>query len=400
MQFDRFMYTFAFFGALASCAAAAPSIEYVQISQRPGTKWLDIEYRVLNPDGEPTTVEFVGRDRSRGTEVPMRSMTGDGVGGIPVNPGIHHAVWDAGRDWGGNVTTDFAVTVRVLADGQPLPAGVVFVQGGTFTMGDPETIGFADERPPHAVTVDAFLMAKFEVTNLEMASVLQWAVDNMAVTVEDGKLRNRQGDGQVLYDLDAPASRLRFSGGVFSVTAGNESDPCQSVSWYGAVAYCNYRSAMEGRSPRYDMSDWSCDWSKDGYRLPTEAEWEYAARGGAFAEDTICSGSDDAGSVSWYADNSAGRAHAVGTKAANEIGLYDMSGNVSEWCWDRYAETYYQVSSAIDPRGPDNGIYRVVRGSNYTSGITDSRLSRRGYKVPAYLDGTLGFRIVLGGAGK
>ncbi|MBL8968298.1 MAG: SUMF1/EgtB/PvdO family nonheme iron enzyme, partial [Spirochaetaceae bacterium] len=151
---------------------------------------------------------------------------------------------------------------------------------------------------------------------------------------------------------------------------GEGARPVMGVNWYEAVAYCNWLSAREGLEPCYAgagrLTD--CDFGKNGYRLPTEAEWEYAARGGHLAavnrdaageagatgaaRGRLFAGSASADEVAWYESNSGGVTHEVGSKAPNELGLHDMSGNMYEWCWDWFRDDYYASSPALDPTGP------------------------------------------------
>ena len=286
-----------------------------------------------------------------------------------------------------------------------VPEGFVLVEGGTFTMGDTWGDGYGREKPAHQVTVSSFSMSVTEATNRQVADVFQWAYDNGKVTASSSTGTNAAGDSRELLDLDAGDCQISFSGGTFSVDDGKGSHPCVEITWYGAAAYCNFLSEKEGRTPAYDFSDWnSCDWNADGYRLPTEAEWEYAARGGR--ADTDPGGDDDhkyAGSdentslddMAWYRDNSGGHSHEVGGKEANELGLHDLSGNVWEWCWDWCDSGYYSDSPGTDPQGPGSGSSRVIRGGGWGSFAGVCRVAFRVRFRPG--DGYInyGFRPVL-----
>ena len=147
----------------------------------------------------------------------------------------------------------------------------------------------------------------------------------------------------------------------------SDDHPVTCVSWYDAVAYCNWKSQTEGLTPCYSGSGSSttCNFFANGYRLPTEAEWEYAARGGENSRGYTYSGSNSADEVAWYTNNSGNKTHQVGQKKVNEMGLYDMSGNVWEWCNDWYDPSYYGSSPGQNPRGPSSGSSRVVRGGSW-----------------------------------
>lgn len=222
---------------------------------------------------------------------------------------------------------------------------MVLVEAGSFKMGSEE--GYAQERPVHTVTLTrSFYIGIYAVTYAEYARYCERKVECGA-------------------DHD---------------DTGREIHPVSYVDWYDAVAYCNWLSNKVGLTPCYLEKGklTECDFFANGYRLPTEAEWEYAARGGHKNQGFIYSGSNDPDDVGWHAGNSGGEAHPVGQLKPNELGIYDMSGNRWEWCWDWYDEHYYASSPAIDPTGPT----KVPRGpfverSRRSSSAKENTLSLR-----------------------
>ena len=180
--------------------------------------------------------------------------------------------------------------------------------------------------------------------------------------------------------------------------------PVEQVSWFEAVEFCNKKSIAEGKVPCYTIAgDYNLHWElgsvemkrTGGYRLPTEAEWQYAAGGGA--EQLIYAGTNDVALVSnyaWYVKNSGGATWGVGGKLPNSLGLYDMGGNVSEWCWDRTSGTGYPSEERTNPTGDSTGVYRIYRGSCYGNDINSCRNDLRILYFPSLIARTIGFRIV------
>jgi formylglycine-generating enzyme required for sulfatase activity len=263
------------------------------------------------------------------------------------------------------------------------PIQMVVVPGGTFHNGTTD------------VTVSSFKMSATEVTQAQYQAVIGENPSNF---------RNvpwrKEGDPRK-YPEDL-------------------SRPVEDVSWYETIVFCNKLSMMEKLTPVYtiagskDPDDWgwttigtpknsrvwdaaSMDISANGYRLPTEAEWEYAARGGTPADNFRYSGSDDIDAVGWYESNSGNITHSVGLKRKNRLGLFDMTGNVSEWCWDW--DGIYANGPQVNPTGPVSGELRVVRGGSYIDPAdkcsVSERLSFRVGSFPSHNYVNLGFRLVL-----
>ena len=247
-----------------------------------------------------------------------------------------------------------------------LSANFIRVEGGTFQMGTPSG-GGSDERPVHTVTLKSFSISKYQVTQKEWYEI-------MGTTIRQQRdMENRP----------------------LSILGEGDNYPMYYVNWYEVVEYCNRRSIKEGLEPVYRGSGNNiiCDWSKNGYRLPTEAEWEYAAKGGTKEYITTeYSGSNSVGAVAWYYDNSNNSSHPVGTKAANNLGIYDMSGNVWEWCWDWYGD--YTSSSQTDPRGAVSGPGRVLRGGSWNNWSVNVRSAVRFNYTPSKWRNDIGFRLV------
>ncbi len=179
--------------------------------------------------------------------------------------------------------------------------------------------------------------------------------------------------------------------------------PVSGVDWFDAVSYCNWLSEKAGLSPCYSGGGRAtkCDFLANGYRLPTEAEWEFAARGGNQSQGFIFSGSNDPDEIGWHAGNSGGKAHPVGQKEPNELGIYDMSGNRWEWCWDWFDAEYYAASPEVDPTGPLKPleVRFVNRSRRSSSAVQDAetlRVAFRSYDGVSY-PGDNGLRLVRSG---
>lgn len=237
----------------------------------------------------------------------------------------------------------------------------ILVEGGSFNMGTDKVVETA-EGPPHNVTVNTFWLAKTEMT------------------FED-------------YDKFCNETKRDTMG---SAGWGRGKQPAIWVSWNDAIAYCNWLSGKEKLSKCYKIDTTGAvtylDTAK-GYRLPTEAEWEFAARGGNKSEGHSYAGNDDINAVAWYKANSEGRTHPVAQKAPNELGLYDMDGNVWEWLWDIFDSNYYRNSPADNPTGPATGPYRVMRGGAFYNNANYAKVFTRQNSYVVFRQNSVGFRI-------
>jgi len=267
------------------------------------------------------------------------------------------------------------------APGPPKPVEMVLVSPGTFMMGSPsdEQDRDPDEGPQHQVTLtQGFYMGKYLVTLGQYVKFLE------ATGMESGVDWN---------DNNCPLSR---SGGSYTLRDGRSwNQPMAEVSWYGAAMYCNYLSEKEGLQSAYNLDTWEVDWSANGYRLPTEAEWEYACRAGT---QTRFYWGDDPGYTEikdycWYdGDNSPSGLREVGQKRPNAFGLHDMSGYVYEWCQDWYES--FSSSDQTDPIGPNSGSNRVLRGGFRDEGARNCRSAQRHNSSPDERHASIGFRLL------
>ena len=250
---------------------------------------------------------------------------------------------------------------------------------GTFMMGSPGTEPNRNsDETQHSVTLSVFYMGKYEITQEQYEAVMGNNPSNFKSGAAAGENQGKR--------------------------------PVEQVSWYDAIVFCNKLSMMEGLTPAYSIggntnpsvwgaaptssnSTWDavvCNWNANGYRLPTEAEWEYACRAGTTtAYNTGDMMSDDTG---WYYDNSNNITHEVGKKPANAYGLYDMHGNVWEWCWDWYGS--YGSAAQTDPVGASSGSYRMLRGGGWNSSAQHMRSAYRNFYNPSDRFNSLGFRLV------
>ena len=237
---------------------------------------------------------------------------------------------------------------------------MITIPGGIGRMGD--IVGNAnqpDELPVHQVSLSPFMVSKYEIT-------------------------------QELY--------MQVMGNNPSANIGSMANPVDNVTWYDAVRFCNALSTHEGLNPCYIETvdnTFECDFNTNGYRLPTEAEWEYACRAGSETAFHSGGNEEDVERVAWCAANSDGISHPVGLKEANDYDLHDIHGNVAEWCWDWYNPAYYSNSSLDDPEGPDSGRIKVTRGgSYYMDGFALRSSSRVHFLDPAVKGSQTGFRVV------
>ncbi len=232
---------------------------------------------------------------------------------------------------------------------------MVPIPGGTFRMGDVNATGVVrDMYRPRKVTVSSFEMSATEITQRQFRMFRR-------------------------YKMNAYAA--------------NDSMPIILMNWMDAAEFCNDMSMRFGLSKCYEEYFWTCDFSKNGFRLPTEAEWEYACRAGTSSEFYTGNSEMDLSRAGWYRGNSLEKLHPVGLKQPNAFGLYDMTGNVFEWCNDWFG-IYAGPDSVKDPSGPKNGSNRVLRGGSWYNNSFACRSSYRVFGDPENRRLYVGFRVV------
>jgi formylglycine-generating enzyme required for sulfatase activity len=260
---------------------------------------------------------------------------------------------------GSNLPTTGGETPKIITTKSGVE--MVLLPAGSFEMGS--RAGREDERPMHKVTIDSFLMDRHEVV---------------------------QAEYEKLGQMEAFANPSHFKGTDL---------PVEQVTWPQAARFCNARSRAEGLTPCYNEDTGECDFNADGYRLPTEAEWEYACRAGTDGDYSFGNEARQLGDFAWFLDNAVKKTHPVGQKKPNPWGLYDMHGNVAEWCNDVYDKEYYASSPENNPHGPADGKEYALRGGSWKS---SSDALRSGYRLgeqPGFSDACLardaiGFRCV------
>ena len=272
--------------------------------------------------------------------------------------------------------------------------GYALAEGGTFKMGSPDDEIEADsnEKPQHDVTVSSFYISKYETTHAEYIEFLNSAEEKADGTKDGYRFIYMYEDTSAVENI---GGEFRFKDGVTMFPTSDT--PVAHVTYWGAMMYANWLSNQAGLTPVYTIGTTvegptaTASWEANGYRLPTEAEWEYAAKGGDQSMGYKYAGSDNVDKVGWYSSNSCFSTHPVGQKEDNELGLYDMSGNVSEWCWDRYGE--YLPESQTNPKGSTD-LYRVLRGGDWENDAVDLRSATRNSLHPTFTNNSTGFRLV------
>jgi formylglycine-generating enzyme required for sulfatase activity len=320
-----------------------------------------------------------------------------------------------GGDIDGDGTTDFN-DFAIMADHwslhEPDPNEMVEIPAGEFDMGDHYGVGRADELPVHTVYVDSVYMGRYEITNQQYCDFLNAAdvkvVGNKVFEISDSTnwypYFTTYGEPPYGY------SQIAHSDGTFSVRSRDgysmADHPVVFVSWRGAVAYCNWRSDQDDYEQCYDISAWQCDLSKRGYRLPTEAEWEHAARGGCldpYYEYPWCDNAINCTKANYYYGSTCNplglssdpHTAPVGYYSANNFDLYDMAGNVAQWCNDWYGSEHYSVSGYDNPTGPASGDRRIIRGGTWASLAQHCRVALRSWNYPSGSSYSTGFRLAL-----
>ena len=331
--------------------AGDPVVSKVQAAQRPGTHKVDIRYDVADADGDALWITVkVSDDGGTTYAVPAASFSGDNGFGIKPGSG-KHIVWDAGVDWGGKYSAN--MRFRVTAN-DSFSKTMSWIRPGNYTMGSPrnENGRQSHEGPQTKVTISkGFWMGKYEVTQEEFKSLM---------------------------------------GTNPSQFKGELNLPVDTVTWNEAMSYCE----------RYTLKNKREGLLPDGYeyRLPTSAEWEYACRAGTTTRFNFGNDESQLGEYAWYVSNSNNRTHPVGQKNPNRWGLYDMHGNLWEWCLDWYYT--YPGGSVIDPRGPNTGEGRVMnRGGGWAYDAKVNRSAHYDGNGPGNRYFHQGFRIVLAPVG-
>jgi formylglycine-generating enzyme required for sulfatase activity len=417
--------------------AQVPAVSNVAFVQQPdgaGGTEVVVTYDLDSPNGPSDITVSLSKDGGvDGFVHPVTSVTGDLTG---VTTGTaRQIVWDIATDYPNEDIPNGEL--RVTADDGMYVGKMIHIAAGDFDMGrtsagDDAAYGQSEELPVHTVMLSAYEIGKYEVTNQQVCDVYNWANGQGYFTTVDATTAT--AFGQELLDLDSGNCHIQFSGGVFSAetrtglpgttTYSMADHPVVMISWYGAVAYCNWLSEIQGLTPVYNTGTWTANFANNGYRLPTEAQWERAAAWDGskhwiygFTSDTL-TGKDRANcydsnpncvnplgltgypytsSVGWFDGVNVSPNGSVSTvDSPSPVGCYDMSGNVFEWCHDWYDGNYYTTGGPPwdDPAGPGSGTDRVLRGGSWHDNPEYCRSASRSYATPDDRSDAFGFRVV------
>jgi formylglycine-generating enzyme len=364
-------------------ASGAPSVTNVSFTQQPGTRLVSVSYDLAG--GTSSVSLLVSNDNGATYNVPVKSVTGAVGNGVTSGTG-KQIIWDIGADWAGQSSSQIKVQVRAV--NMTSEAGMTFapIPGGTYQIGNLTGDSDIFSAGTVTVTLSPYYMAVHPTTKMQWDTMRSWATSKGYTDLASG--------------------------------GGKAADhPVQSVMWFDAVKWANAASEKEGMTPCYTVngsvvrtgtsSAVVCDWSANGYRLPTEAEWEVAARGGLSGKrfpwgDTISltqanyRGGDFGDAAKGYHPTYKVGAEPytspVGSFAANGYGLYDMCGNVWQWCWNR-SGTY---AGGQDPRGPGSGNLRVARGGAWSLFPPYVKLAYRYNEYPTIMYNIVGLRLARG----
>jgi len=392
---------------MAQAAGTQMLVFNVQAQQRQFTATWDVTYD-LESVGDIAVTVSLSLSTDSGATYPNLCATVTGDVGAGVLPGVgKHIVWNAGADFPGLSSPTCRLRVTANDGYVEAPAGFVAIAAGTFMMGSPTTEPLRNlDETQHQVTLTHGLYVQTtEVTNQQFRDMAQWAYDSGYVWANGGGLFDKL-DGQTTLALKffGPGYDMTFEAGVISCT--NPNDPVRHVRWFGAAAYCDWLSLQQGlpRAYNHSGSNWQCNggspYTAAGYRLPTEAEWEYACRAGTQTPFSTGSCLDAVTEANYFGTGPytgcttgpyLGLPVPVGSYLANAFGLYDMHGNLFEWCNDWYG-TY--DGTVTDPVGVTVEGERVFRGGSWNRAANYCRSAYRFRGNPWVQSDQLGFRLV------